>query len=80
MQKWETVDAVYNRYLITSTTSGSTNDIYITDGEHTIMLEDCLIWDESIFEDAEADAILAHLQAVGGTGVEEYEGWHLIAD
>ena len=39
-----------NRYYIGDTTSGATNDIYITDGSTTLKLEDCLIWESSEFK------------------------------
>jgi len=72
------VDAVYNRYFIGESTSGRTEDIYLSNGEHTIMLEDCLIWEDSEFIDDEAEDILTHLLATeNGVGVEEYEGWYL---
>jgi len=80
MQKVKVVGAVYNRYLIAETTSGSTDDIYLSDGVHTIMLEDCLIWDSECFEDSEFYDILEHLQSTeDGVGVEEYEGWSIVA-
>ena len=39
-----------NRYYIGETTSGATNDILITDGNVTLKLEDCLIWESSEFK------------------------------
>jgi hypothetical protein len=78
---WEQTDAVYNRYMIAETTSGSTDDIYLSNGTDTIMLEDCLIWEDSEFTDEEADDILEHLQSTDdGVGVEDYEGWRLIVN
>ena len=78
---WEQTDAVYNRYMIAETTSGRTDDIYLSNGEHTIMLEDCLIWEDSEFTDDEAEDILAHLQSTtDGVGVEDYEGWYLCVE
>jgi hypothetical protein len=78
---WEQTDAVYNRYMIAETTSGSTDDIYLSNGTDTIMLEDCLIWEDSEFTDEEADDILEHLLSTDdGVGVEDYEGWRLIVD
>jgi hypothetical protein len=75
---WELEDMRSNRYFVSEYTSGSTNDIYLTNGTDTIMLEDCLIWEDDEFTDAEADDILAHLQTTAdGVGVEEYEGWYL---
>jgi hypothetical protein len=79
MQKVQVVNAVANRYFVSETTSGSTSNVYLTDGVHTLMLEDCLIWDSEAFEDEEFYDILQHVQQQEyGTGVEEYEGWHLI--
>jgi hypothetical protein len=75
---WEQTDTVYNRYMIAETTSGRTDDIYLSNGEHTIMLEDCLIWEDSEFTDDEAEDILEHLQSTtDGVGIEDYEGWYL---
>jgi hypothetical protein len=78
MQKIQVVDTVANRYFIGETTSGSTSDIYLTDGAITIKLEDCLIWDSESFEDEEFYDIVEHLNANKGVGVEEYEGWTLV--
>jgi hypothetical protein len=78
---WEQTDAVYNRYMIDEFTSGRTEDIYLTDGEHTIMLEDCLIWEDTEFTDEDADDILDHLlHTTDGVGIGEYEGWYLIKE
>jgi hypothetical protein len=78
---WEQTDTVYNRYMIAETTSGRTDDIYLSNGEHTIMLEDCLIWEDSEFTDEEANDILEHLQSTDdGVGVEDYEGWYLCVE
>jgi hypothetical protein len=75
---WEQTEAVYNRYMIAATTSGSTHDIYLTNGIETIMLEDCLIWEDSEFTDDEAEDILEHLQSTtDGVGIGDYEGWYL---
>jgi hypothetical protein len=64
--------------MIAETTSGRTDDIYLSNGEHTIMLEDCLIWEDSEFTDDEAEDILEHLQSTtDGVGIEDYEGWYL---
>ena len=81
MQKIKVVDAVANRYFIGESTSGTTSDIYLTDGVTTIKLEDCLIWDSECFEDAEFYDIVAHLQEQELTGVQfvEYEGWSIVA-
>lgn len=79
MQTIQVVDAVANRFFVGETTSGGTSNIYLTDGKHTIMLEDCLIWESECFEDSEFYDILAHLQQQEyGVGIEQYEGWHLI--
>jgi hypothetical protein len=82
MRKVKVVGAVYNRYLIAETTSGSTNNIYLSDGEHTIMLEDCLIWEDSDFTDEEFYDILGVVQATTAEQRDgtEYEGWHLIKE
>jgi hypothetical protein len=82
MRKAKVVGAVYNRYLIAETTSGSTNNIYLSDGEHTIMLEDCLIWEDSDFTDEEFYDILGVVQATTAEQRDgtEYEGWHLIKE
>jgi len=82
MRKVKVVGAVYNRYLIAETTSGSTNDVYLSDGEHTIMLEDCLIWEDSDFTDEEFYDILGVVQATTAEQRDgtEYEGWHLIKE
>ena len=78
---WQVTDAVYNRYMVSEYTSGRTEDVYLNNGTHTIMLEDCLIWDDEEFTDAEADNILQHLQSTtDGVGVEEYEGWYLVKE
>ena len=76
---WQVTDVVSNRYMVSEYTSGRTDDIYLTNGKHTIMLDDCLIWDDEEFTDREADDILAHLQANNGVGVDGYEGWYLVA-
>ena len=52
-----------NRYYVGATTSGSTNDIYITDGKHTLKLEDCLIWESAEFTLADFDDTLAQCKA-----------------
>lgn len=79
MRKIQVVDAVANRYFVSDVTCGTTSDVYLTDGEHTLKLEDCLIWDSECFEDEEFYDILQHLQQQEyGVGVEQYEGWTLI--
>jgi hypothetical protein len=78
---WDLEDMRSNRYFVSTITSGATNDIYLTNGTDTIMLEDCLIWEDDEFTDAEADDILAHLKSTAdGVGVEEYEGWYLCVE
>jgi hypothetical protein len=81
MQKIKVVDTQANRYFVSDTTSGTTSDIYLTDGVITIKLEDCLIWDSECFEDAEFYDIVAHLQEQELTGVQfvAYEGWSIVA-
>ena len=78
MQNVQLVTAVHNRYMVAETTSGCTSDIYLTDGETTVKLEDCLIWDSGEFEDAEFYDIVAHCKANDNVGVEEYEGWSIV--
>ena len=78
MRKVEVIAVESNRYYIGETTSGATNDIYLSDGKHTIMLEDCLIWESECFEDEEFYDILEHLQSTeDGVGIGDYEGWYL---
>jgi hypothetical protein len=78
MRKIKVVDTVANRYFIGETTSGSTSDIYLTDGKTTIKLEDCLIWDSESFDDEEFYSIVedckaneAEMREMGWTIVEE---------
>jgi hypothetical protein len=78
MQKIQVVDTVANRYFIGATTSGTTSDVYLTDGTTTVKLEDCLIFDSDCFEDEEFYDIVEHLQANGGVGVDAYEGWSIV--
>jgi len=68
-----------NRYYVGATTSGATNDIYITDGQYVLKLEDCLIWDSEDFTLDEFDDIVTHLVEEELTGVHfvQYEGWSL---
>lgn len=78
---WGQADAVARYCSAAATTSGRTDDIYLCNGEHTIMLEDCLIWEDSEFTDDEAEDILEHLQSTtDGVGIGEYEGWYLITE
>jgi hypothetical protein len=79
MQKVKVLDAQANRYFVSETTSGTTSDIYLTDGTTVVKLEDCLIWDSECFEDAEFYDIIAHCKAHGGVGVEGYEGWSIVS-
>ena len=80
MRKVKVVDAVANRYFIGETTSGTTSDIYLTDGTTTVKLEDCLIWDSECFEDEEFYDIVKHLNANNGVGVDGYEGWTIVEE
>jgi hypothetical protein len=80
MQKVQVVNAVANRYFIGESTSGSTSDVYLSDGVVTVKLEDCLIWDSECFEDEEFYDIVEHLNANNGVGVEGYEGWTLVKE
>lgn len=79
MQKIQVVDTVANRYFTSATTSGTTSDIYLTDGVTTVKLEDCLIFDSDCFEDEEFYDIVAHCKANNNVGVEGYEGWSIVA-
>lgn len=76
MQKIQVLDAVANRYYVGATTSGSTQDIYLTDGVTTVKLEDCLIWDSESFEDKEFYDIVERCKA----DAEEMRemGWSII--
>lgn len=80
MKKIKIVNAVANRYFIGDTTSGTTSDIYLTDGKLTVKLEDCLIWDSECFEDEEFYDIVKHLQTNNGVGIDGYEGWTLVEE
>ena len=78
---WEQTDTVYNRYMVNAYTSGRTDDIYLTNGIETIMLEDCLMLEDSEFTDEEAEEILENLQSTtDGVGIGDYEGWYLITE
>jgi hypothetical protein len=79
MQKVKVLDAQANRYFVSATTSGTTSDIYLTDGTTVVKLEDCLIWDSECFEDAEFYDIVKHCTANNGVGVDGYEGWSIVA-
>jgi|APCry1669188879_1035177.scaffolds.fasta_scaffold68543_4 hypothetical protein len=65
-----------NRYYIGETTSGATNDIYITDGTTTLKLEDCLIWESSEFKVRDFDATVKQCK----TNAEEMRemGWTIV--
>jgi hypothetical protein len=65
-----------NRYYIGETTSGATNDIYITDGTTTLKLEDCLIWESSEFKVRDFDATVKQCK----TNAEEMleAGWSIV--
>lgn len=76
MRKVKLVDMVHNGYVITETTSGSTNDIYLTDGTTTIKLEDCLIWEDSLFTDEEFYEIVADCKN-NATAMAE-QGWSIV--
>ena len=78
MQKVKVLDAQANRYFVSETTSGTTSDIYLTDGTTVVKLEDCLIWDSECFEDAEFYDIVAHCTANNNVGVDGYEGWSIV--
>ncbi|CAB4125695.1 hypothetical protein UFOVP181_451 [uncultured Caudovirales phage] len=68
-----------NRYYIGETTSGATNDIFITDGKCILKLEDCLIWDSETFTLDEFDDIVSKLIETELTGQTffDLEGWSL---
>jgi hypothetical protein len=68
-----------NRYYIGATTSGATNDIYITDGQYVLKLEDCLIWESEDFTLDEFDNIVSTLVEAELTGQTflELDGWSL---
>ena len=78
MQKIQVVDAVANRYFVSETTSGSTSDIYLTDGATTLKLEDCLIWDSESFEDTEFYDIVVQCKA-NEAGMREL-GWTIVKE
>lgn len=66
-----------NRYFIGESTSGSTNDIYITDGNVTLKLEDCLIWDSEDFTLADFDNTFARCEV--DTEEMREMGWTIVA-
>ena len=77
MRKVKLVNMVHNGYVITETTSGSTNDIYLTDGTTTLKLEDCLIWEDSLFTDEEFYEIVADCKD-DAAGMKEEHGWSIV--
>lgn len=76
MRKVKVVDVQSNRYYIGETTSGATNDIYLSDGNVTLKLEDCLIWEESDFTDADFYDTVAQCKADAETMAEM--GWTIV--
>jgi hypothetical protein len=64
-------------YMITDTTSGSLSNVYLQCGLRTIMLEECLIW-ENGFTVREFDRVVKHCEANGGVGVNEFDGWRIV--
>jgi hypothetical protein len=68
-----------NRYYIGESTSGTTNDIYITDGQYTLKLEDCLIWESELFTLNEFDDIVSKLieSELTGQTFFDLDGWSL---
>jgi len=81
MQKIRRLDywqGEYTRYLINEFTSGSTHCYYLTDGETTVRLEDCLIFEFDDFKLSDFDDIVNACNANNGVGVEEYDGWTIV--
>jgi len=78
MRKVKLVNTEQVGYMITDTTSGSLSNIYLQCGERTIMLEECLIWDEECFSVEEFDRVVKHCAANGGVGVGEFDGWRIV--
>ena len=68
-----------NRYYIGESTSGATNDIYITDGQYVLKLADCLIWDSEDFTLADFDDIVSKLieHELTGQTFLDLDGWSL---
>ena len=68
-----------NRYYVGATTSGATSDIFITDGQYVLKLEDCLIWDSETFTLEEFDNIVSTLieSELTGQTFLELDGWTL---
>jgi len=65
-----------NRYYVGATTSGATNDIYVTDGNVTLKLEDCLIWESSDFKLRDFDTTVKQCKA-NATEMAE-AGWSIV--
>ena len=65
-----------NRYFVGETTSGATNDILITDGNTTLKLEDCLIWESSEFKLRDFDATVKQCKANATEMLEM--GWSIV--
>ena len=69
----------YNRYFTSEVTNGATSDIFITDGQYVLKLEDCLIWDSETFTLEEFDNIVSTLieSELTGQTFLELDGWSL---
>jgi len=78
MRKVKLVNTEHAGYMITDTTSGSLNNIYLQCGQRTIMLEECLIWEDECFGEEEFNEVLEHCEANGGVGMNEFDGWRII--
>ena len=78
MRKVEVIAVESNRYYIGETTSGATNDIYLSDGNITLKLEDCLIWDESEFSDADFYATVTQCEEDADTMRDM--GWTIVEE
>jgi hypothetical protein len=66
-----------NRYYIGETTSGATNDILITDGNTTLKLEDCLIWESSDFNMRDFDETVK--RCIADTEEMREMGWTIVS-
>jgi hypothetical protein len=66
----------YNRYFESGITHGSTYDILITDGNTTLKLEDCLIWESSEFKLRDFDETIKQCKA-NATEMAE-AGWSIV--
>jgi hypothetical protein len=78
MRKVKLVSTEQVGYMITDTTSGSLSNVYLQCGERTIMLEECLIWEEAGVTVREFDRGVKHCEAHGGVGVDECDGWSIV--